>query len=264
MEKIKELREKTGAGIADCKKALDETGGDIEKAVELLRKKGIAKAAKRSDRETSEGIIMVATSSDNNEGYVVRLSSETDFVSRNDTFRQYASDIIGLAKDKRAASLEELLALPYKTGTVKEEVDNLSGVIGEKIEVSGYAILQGQTVSAYSHMGGKIGVLVALSKSGVSEIATDIAMQIAATNPSYLTPEEVPAELIAKEKEIYREQLAKEGKPENIIENILTGKINKFFEEVCLVKQEFIKDDKKSVENVLGDVKIEKFIRFSL
>ena len=149
--------------------------------------------------------------------------------------------------------------------TVKEKLDNLSGVIGEKLDIKGMDILNSDgTVAAYSHMGGKIGVLVSLDKSGENDLAYEIAMQIAATDPKCIIPEEVSEEDINKEKEIYREQLAKEGKPENIIEKILEGKISKYFEEVCLIKQEYIKEDKKKVEDILGDVKAEKFIRYNL
>ncbi len=264
MELIKKLREQTGAGMVDCKKALEEANGNIEEATEALRKKGIAKAAKRVDREACEGVILVDTNEEGNEGYILEVNSETDFVARNEQFQGLAKNILSIIKNKKPSNLEDLMQEKAENGTVQEELDNLSGTIGEKLGVNNFAVLSGATVGAYSHMGGKIGVLVALDKPGQKEVATDIAMQIAATNPQYLTPEEVPAEVIEKEKGVYREQLSKEGKPENIIDNILEGKINKYFEEVCLVKQEFIKDDKKKVEEILGDSKIEKFIRYSL
>ena len=264
MEKIKQLRNKTGAGIADCKKALDEADGDIEKAVEILRKKGIAKAAKRGDREACEGIIKIGVNADNNEGYILEVNSETDFVARNEQFQDFADKILEIIKTKKPANLEELTGSDMEHGSVKENLDTLSGTIGEKLDVKRFDILSSGTVSAYSHMGGRIGVLVALDKPGKADLARDIAMQIAADNPKYIAPEEVPEEEINKEKEIYTEQLKKEGKPENIIEKILEGKINKYFEEVCLNKQEYIKDDKKKVEDVLDGAKVEKFIRYSL
>ncbi|HNX11291.1 MAG TPA: translation elongation factor Ts, partial [bacterium] len=145
-----------------------------------------------------------------------------------------------------------------------EELDNLSGTIGEKLGIKRFAVVSGPTVSAYSHLGGRIGAMVVLSEAGQGALATDIAMQVAAANPRYLLPEEVPAEEVAKEKEIYREQLLKEGKPENMIDKISEGKLSKFYAEICLVKQEYIKDDKKSVEQVLGNIKINQFVRFSL
>jgi elongation factor Ts len=264
MEQIKILREKTGAGMVECKKALDESGGDIEKAVEILRKKGIAKASKRTDREAKEGVIKIGVNEDSSEGYILEVNSETDFVSRNEKFQGLADAIMAAVKVNKPADLETLMNLALDNGTVKETLDNLSGTIGEKLEVKRFDILSGATVSAYSHLGGKIGVLVVLDASDKKELGVDVAMQIAAANPKYLIPEEVPAEELEKEKGIYREQLLKEGKPESIIEKISEGKINKYFSDVCLMKQEFIKDDKRTVENVLGGVKVVKFIRYSL
>lgn len=265
MEQIKQLREKTGAGMVDCKKALDEAGGDIDKAVEILRKKGIAKAAKRGDRETCEGIIKVAANEAGNEGYIVELNAETDFVARNQQFQSFGDNVLNLIKEHKPKNREELLALAMENGTVQENMDNMSGVIGEKIDIKRCDILSSTgTVSAYTHMGGRIGVLVAIDKENMQDLGYDIAMQIAASSPKYLNPEEVPAEEVDKEKEIYREQLLKEGKPENMLDKILEGKIKKYYEDVCLTKQEFIKDDKKHIEDVLNGAKIEKFVRYSL
>ncbi len=264
METLKKLRDKTGAGISDCKKALDEASGDIEKAVEILRKKGISKASKRSDRETTEGIVKVLTDESDKEGYIVKINSETDFVSRNEKFQDLSDSIVNVIKEKKPANLEDLLSLAMENGSVKETVESLSGVIGEKLEISNLDVLKGEKVSAYSHMGGKIGVLVSFDKDVDNVLAQDIAMQIAATDPKYLKPEDVKEEELNKEKEIYKEQLIKEGKPENILDKIIEGKINKYYENVCLIKQEFIKEDKKKVEEVLGDVNILKFIRYSL
>ncbi|RMD58766.1 elongation factor Ts [Candidatus Parcubacteria bacterium] len=269
MEKIKILREKTGAGIVDCKKALEEAGGDIEKAAEILRKKGIAKAAKRSEREASEGIIKLMITEDAKEGYMIEVNSETDFVARNEKFQQFAQRVLEVVAKHRPANLEELLALkiynPEGERLVSEELGHLSGVIGEKLNISRFAILSSTgTVAGYSHLGGRIGVLVSLDQNNQQELAHDIAMQIAAANPRYLSPEDVPDEEKEKERSIYREQLLKEGKPEHIIDKIIEGKQTKYFEEICLLNQEFIKDDKKKVKDVLGDVKVEKFIRFSL
>ncbi|MFH0840387.1 MAG: translation elongation factor Ts [bacterium] len=265
MENIKKLRDITGAGMMDCKKALEEAGNDLDKAIDVLRKSGIAKAAKRSNRETSQGIIKLALSDDNKEGYMVELNAETDFVVRNEKFQEFGDKVLELIKKEKPADCEALLSLPFNSGTVASELELLSGIIGEKLAIKRCAVLSSDgTVSAYTHANGAIGVLVALDKPDQADLARDIAMHIAAANPDYILPDEVPAEEIEKEKEVYREQLAKEGKPENIIENILQGKINKYFEGVCLVKQEYIKDDKQKVEQVLGDVKVEKFIRFSL
>ena len=265
MEKIKQLREQTGAGMVDCKKALEESNGDIAKAIEILRKKGIAKAAKRGDRETSEGIIKLTVNAAGNEGYMAEFNSETDFVARNEKFQEFTDQVMAIIQEKKPASLEALLAEAMGAGTVAEALGTLSGVIGEKLGIKRMAILSSAgTVTAYSHMGGRIGVLVAVDKPGQKELGYDIAMQIAAANPKYLAAEDVESAEIEKEKEIYREQLAKEGKPENILENILAGKVKKYCSEICLLEQEYIKDDKKKVKDILGDVKIEKFIRCSL
>lgn len=266
MEQIKLLRERTGAGIVDCKNALAEANGDMEMAVDILRKKGIAKAAKRGDREATQGLIKVAVNAAGNEGYVFEMNAETDFVVRNDQFQEMANRIMKVAMEKAPASLDELNALTLEDGTViSEALSHMSGVIGEKISLGRYAKLSSNgTVASYAHPQGNIGVLVALDKANVPEMAQDVAMQVAAANPRYTNPEEVDAAELDREKEVYREQLKKEGKPEEMIEKILAGKINKYYEEVCLVKQEFIKDDKKKVSDILGDAKIESFIRYSL
>ena len=266
LETIKTLREKTGAGMVACKKALDETGGDIDKALELLRKQGIAKASKRGDRSASEGIVKIGANDANNTGYILKINSETDFVARNDKFQNFADVLLNLAKENNPQTKEELLAITMEDGhSIQENLESLSGVIGEKLEISEYAALKSDgTVAGYSHAGGKIGVLLAIDKADSAELARDIAMHVAAADPKYLVPEDVAQDEIDKEKEIYREQLLKEGKPENIIDNILNGKINKYFSEICLVKQEYIKDDKKKVEDVLEGAKIEKFVRYSL
>lgn len=264
MEKIKQLRKKTGAGIVDCKKALEESGDDIEKAVEILRKKGISKAAKRADKEATEGTVKVATNENGNEGYILQISSETDFVARNEQFVKMVAAIMEVIKQNKPSSLEELKSIPLEEATVGEKVDNLSGVIKEKITLTRFETLQAPTVGAYSHMRGNIGVLVGLNEEGKQELAKDIAMHIAAANPQYISPSDVPQEEIEKEKDVHKEQLKGENKPEEIMEKIIKGKINKFYEENCLLKQEFIKDEDKKVEEILGDAKIETFIRYSL
>ena len=264
MELIKQLREMTGAGMVDCQKALKEANNDLEAAVDILRKKGIAKAAKRTDRDTNEGVIKVGTNDTGTEAYIVELNSETDFVSRNEKFQEFADNVLALIKNNKPASLEELLSLKMSVGTVQEDLDNLSGTIGEKMSVKRFEIISGETVSAYSHLGGKIGVLIALDKSGQSELAADLAMQVAAASPKYLNSSEVDPEELAREKEIYKEQLIKEGKPEAMIDKILEGKAAKYYSEVCLIDQEYIKDDKKKVKDILGGANILKFVRYSL
>ena len=264
MELIKKLRERTGAGMVDCQKALKEADNDLDKAVEILRKKGIAKAAKRGDRETNEGVIKLALNENGTEGYMVELNSETDFVSRNEKFQEMAGLVLETVKTKKPANLEELLNSEAEGTTIKEIVDTLSGTIGEKMGVKDFVILTGETVAIYSHLGGKIGVLVALDKADKKDLAYEVAMQIAAANPRYIYPAEVKAEDLESEKEIYKEQLLKEGKPEAMIDKIVEGKMGKYYSEVCLVEQESIKDDKKKIKDLLGDTKVVKFIRFTL
>ena len=264
MELIKLLREMTGAGMVDCKKALDEAANDLQKAVEILRKKGIAKAAKRTDRETNEGVVKVAVDAAAGEAYIFELTSETYFVSRNEKFQGFADEVMSLALNSRPENLESLLALSMAQGSVQENLANLSGTIGEKMEIRRFARLQGASLAAYSHLGGKLGVLVALDQAGKEELAMEVAMQVAAANPKYLESSQVSTEELDKEKEIYREQLLKEGKPEAMVEKILEGKVSKYYGEVCLLDQEFIKDDKKKVRDILGGAKILGFFRFSL
>lgn len=264
METLKKLREQTGAGIVDCQKALKEAAGDLDKAIEILRKKGISKASKRMNREALEGIIKADISKDKKTAYILELNSETDFVARNNKFQEFTDKLMNLAQEKNVDSKEELLALDFEETNVSEAIDALSGVIGEKIVLGRYNKLSGETVSAYIHMGGKIGIILSLNKEGMESIASDIAMHIAALDPKYIKPEDVPEEEINKEKEIYKEQLLKEGKPENIIEKILEGKVNKYFSEVCLIKQEFIKDETKKIENILDGAEVTDFIRYSL
>jgi elongation factor Ts len=264
MELIKQLRERSGAGMMDCKKALDEAGNDLEKALEFLRKKGIAKAAKREGREAKEGCIQLAVNKEGNEGYIVEVNSETDFVARNEKFQAFTMAVLDMIICSKPENLEALLALKLKNGTVKEDLDELSGTIGEKLAIKNFDIISGASVAGYSHMGGKIGVIVALDAAGKNDLAMDMAMQIAAANPRYIEPKEVPQEEIDKEKEIEREAMAKENKPAAMMEKILEGKINKFYEAICLVKQEYIKNDKQKVEQVLNGAKVTKFVRYSL
>jgi len=264
MELIKQLRERSGAGMMDCKRALDESENDLEKALEFLRKKGIAKAAKREGREANEGCIQLSVNAEGTEGYIVEVNAETDFVARNEKFQNFAKAILELIICSQPADLDALYALKLQNGTVKDDLDALSGTIGEKLAIKNFNIVKGASVAGYSHMGGRIGVLVALDAAGKQELAADIAMQVAASNPRFIDPSEVPAAEIEKEKEIEREVMAKENKPEAMMEKIMIGKINKFYESVCLVKQEYIKDDKRKVEQVLNGVKVVKFVRYSL
>jgi elongation factor Ts len=265
LDLIKELRVQSGAGMGDCRNALLEAEGDLEKAVDVLRKKGIAKAAKRSDREAGEGLVKIATNEAGNEGYMIDLRAETDFVVKSERFQNFADQALELAVAAKPQSLEELLALSMDGSTVKEALDSLSGVVGEKMEIRDYAIVASKgSVAAYSHAGGRIGVLVAIDRAGEAGLAREIGMQVAAANPRYINPEDVPAEVLDREKEIYREQLLAEGKPEAMLEKIMVGKLSKFYEEACLAKQEYIKDDTKKVSDILAGAVVEKFVRFSI
>ncbi len=265
MENIKVLRERTGAGIVDCKNALAEANGDLDTAVDILRKKGIAKAAKRGDREATEGLIKVVVKTGNKEGYIFEMNAETDFVVRNEQFQTMAGKIMSEVEAKSPSSLEEVLALQINGTTVSEALEHMSGVIGEKISLSRYAkVTSVGTVGSYAHPQGNIGVLVAVNQGGQEELAQNLAMHIAAANPRYIKPEEVDATELEREKEIYREQLKQENKPAEMIEKILLGKLNKYYEEVCLIKQEYIKDDQKKVEQILEGNVVETFVRYSL
>lgn len=264
MELIKQLREATGAGMVDCKKALDESGNNLDKAVEILRKKGISKAAKRLDREAKEGIIKVAVNAAKTEAYILELNSETDFVARNEKFQALADSALLLVQEAKPVDLEALLNLNLNGVSLRETLANLSGTIGEKMDIKRFAIVSGLTVAAYSHLGGRMGVLVALDKPEQEALAAEVAMQIAAANPKYINSSEVDSSELEKEKEIYRAQLLKEGKPENMVDKIVEGKINKYYCEVCLVEQEYIKDEKKKIKDLLDGVKVEKFFRYAL
>ncbi len=265
LELIKSLRERTGAGMGDCKSILEEAQGDMEKAIELLRKKGIAKAAKRSDRETGEGLIKLATNSDQTIGFIYEINAETDFVVRSDKFQEFAEKLMNFITEKAPADLSELMTLTFEKGTVKEDLEAFSSVMGEKLEIKKYEkVTATGAVGVYSHAGGRIGAVVALDTPNLSEVAREVAMQVAAANPRYISVEDVDASEIEKEKDIYSEQLRKEGKTDEMIEKIMAGKINKFYEEICLVKQEYIKDDSKKISQILNGAKVEKMVRIAL
>jgi elongation factor Ts len=265
---VNKLRKQTGAGMMDCKNALVEAEGDFEKAVDVLRKKGQKVAAKRADRDATEGAVIALTSDDNKSGIVVMVNCETDFVAKNDSFVALATAIANVALANKPASTEELLALPFNASmTIGEKLIEQTGVIGEKIEIGGYESLSSAFVASYIHMGNKIGTLVALSDVA-EEAGRDIAMQAAAMNPVSLDKDSVPAEVIERELEVGREQAREEGKPENMIEKIAMGKLGKFYKENTLVEQQFIKDSSLTVAGYLTSVKaglkVEAFKRLSL
>ena len=263
---VKELREKTGAGMMDCKKVLTETDGDLEKATELLRERGIAKAAKKSGRIAAEGVVEAYVSEDGKVGAVVEVNSETDFVAKNEEFKQFVMDVAKQIVKNNPKSVEDLLAEPsisVEGKTVNEVLIDKIAKIGENMTVRRFARFETTNglIEKYIHGDGKIAVLVNM-ENGNKELAKDICMQIAAARPEYVSREQVPAERLEKEKEILKAQTMNEGKPEAIAEKIVMGRINKFYEEVCLVDQEFVKDSSMKVSQVLKDAKVVEFARF--
>ncbi len=253
MEQIKELRESTGVSMMACKKALEESGGDMEKAMEILRKKGEAKAEDRAGASTAQGAIFVKT--EGNKSAMVELQCETDFVAKGDDF----------------LALAESLADRLLKGEITPEDKDLPEIkdailkLGENIKIGNMAVVEGDTVGDYVHSNSKIGVLVSL-KGGNPEVARDIAMHVAAMNPEVISPDEVSDDAVEKEKTIWAEQLKDEGKPEEIIEKIMMGKERKFREENALVKQSFVKDPEKMIEDLLkeADAAVEEFVRFAV
>ena len=264
---VKDLREKTGAGMMDCKKVLTETDGDMEKAIELLRERGIAKAAKKSDRVAAEGLVTAYVSEDGKVGAVAEVNAETDFVAKNDEFRAFANDVAKQVAVKNPKDVEELLAQTFindETKTVSEVLTNKIATIGENMSIRRFERFEGAgLVEQYIHGDGKIGVLVEL-EGGDTELAKDICMQIAAARPEFLDRESVPAERLAKEMEILKAQAMNEGKPEAIAEKIVQGRVGKFYSEICLVDQEFVKNPDMKVCELLAskNAKIVRFARF--
>lgn len=264
---VKELRERTGAGMMDCKKALTAVEGDMEKAIDFLREKGLAAAAKKAGRIAAEGIVASSVSADGKVGAIVEVNCETDFVGKTDNFKALVNTIAEHIVATKPADVEALLASELDGQTVGELVTASIAKIGENISVRRFALFEapeGQ-VAAYIHGGGKIGVLVEL-KGGNAELGKDIAMHVAAANPSYLTRDEVPAAELEHEKEVLAEQAKNEGKPEKIIEKMVLGRINKYYKEVCLVDQEYVKDPDQTISKLLkaNDAEVLAFARFQL
>ena len=265
---VAKLRNQTGAGMMDCKKALAEAEGDFEKAVDILRKKGQKVAANRADRESTEGAVIARVNEDSTLGAIISLNCETDFVAKNEAFIELAYELAEMAIF--AATKEELLATDFHGITVAEKLVEQTGVIGEKIEIGAFERISGPFLGAYIHAGNKIAAITALSANveGAEEAAKSVSMQIAAMNPIALDETQVSQETIDKELEIERELLTKEGKPANIIDNILKGKMQRFYKDNTLVHQSFIKDNGISVadyvKSVSGDLKVTGFVRVSL
>ncbi len=264
---VKELRERTGAGMMDCKKALVATEGDMEKAIDFLREKGLSQAAKKAGRVAAEGAVVAHVTEDGKVGAIVEVNCETDFVGQNENFQALAKSIAALIVETNPADVETLLASELDGKAVKDVVTEAIAKIGENISVRRFVRFESAEGKVYSyiHTGGKIGVLVDM-KGGDLELGKDIAMQVAAANPQYLDRTEVPASELEHEKDILTEQARNEGKPEKIIEKMVLGRINKYYKDVCLVDQEFIKDGDLTISKLLKskNAEVARFARFQL
>ncbi|HUI09146.1 MAG TPA: translation elongation factor Ts [Bacteroidota bacterium] len=269
---IKKLRESTGAGMMDCKRALEESAGSMDAAVEYLRKKGAAVAQKRSDRAAKEGVIVTRVSPDGKTGVIVEVNCETDFVGRSDAFTAFAGAVAEAIAAHRPRTLEDLRALKTPSGrTVADLTNDLLAKVGEKIEVRRFSVLESGdgAVYSYTHLGNKIGVLVeCVNLAPGTAVGRDVAMQIAAMNPATVTREEVAREVVERELDIYRTQAKNEGKPAQIVDRIATGRLEKFYQEVCLLEQIFIKDGGKTVREYLAEAgnsaAVRRFHRYHL
>ncbi len=251
-EMVKELRTATGAGVLEAKKALEQTGGDFDKAVDILREKGAARAAKRADRTAKEGIVELYAHPGNRVGVILELNCETDFVARNEGYISIARKMAQIALDAFPATLEELLELPYENGvSIREKVGEQNGVIGEKIELGRYERLEGACVVTYNHSNNKRSVVLALNKGGFEEAGRNLAMQVAALNPVAVGRADVDPKIVEKEIEIGKELARNEGKPEAMLEKIALGRLNKFFEDNTLLGQKYVKNQEQTVEQYL-------------
>lgn len=264
---IQHLRKMTGAGMMDCKNALNEANGDFEGAMEIIRKKGQAVAAKREDREASEGCVLAAT--EGNFAAVVALQCETDFVAKNEEFIALTQQILNAAIERKPETIDQLLAISLPNGTISQLITDKIGATGEKMQLGFYEYITAPYVTSYIHMGNKLATIVGFNKAEVDEhVAKDLAMQVAAMNPISVTPEGIPASVKEKELEIARDKAREAGKPENLVDRIAEGALNKFYKEATLLQQEYVKDSKKTVEQFLKendkDLTVTTFKRVSL
>jgi elongation factor Ts len=275
-ESIKKLRDRTGAGMMDCKRALESSGGDMEKAVEYLRKKGAAVGQKRADRAAKEGVIVTLVNTEGTTGVVVEVNCETDFVGRSEDFIKFAGLVAGAIAAFKPATVEQLMSLRAEGKTIAELQNDVLAKVGEKIEIRRFEVVeaQGGVVSAYTHLGNKIGVLVELAgpPSAAKGVGRDVAMQVAAMNPMVVTRDQIEKEIVAREVEVYKAAAKNEGKPDHILDRIATGRLDKFFQEVCLLEQTYIKDGGKTVKDVLQEesqksgtpVSVRRYFRYHL
>ncbi|WP_455494017.1 translation elongation factor Ts [Gemella sanguinis] len=264
---VKELRERTGAGMMDCKKALQKTEGVIEAAIDYLRENGIAKAAKKADRIAAEGLAYIEVKG--NKAVILEINSETDFVAKNEKFVALVKNVADAILAAEPKNVEEALQVQAEGGTVEAVINEGIATIGEKLSLRRFEVLtktDADAFGAYSHMGGRIGVLTLIEGSTDAEAAKDVAMHIAALAPKYLDESEVPADVLEHEKKVLTEQALNEGKPANIVEKMIVGRINKFLEEITVVKQKFVKDDSFTVEKFVASKggKLAKFVRYEV
>ncbi|MEN2464544.1 translation elongation factor Ts [Ornithinibacillus sp. FSL M8-0202] len=266
---VKELREKTGAGMMDCKKALTETNGDIEKAIDYLREKGIAKAAKKADRIAAEGSTYIA--SEGNTAVLLEVNCETDFVTKNEQFQQLLVDLGSHLLSQKPATVEEALQqkLNGEGETVETYINSAVAKIGEKISLRRFELVtktDNDAFGEYLHMGGRIGVLTLLEGTTDSAVAKDVAMHVAAVNPKYVSREEVSEDVINHEREVLKQQALNEGKPEKIVEKMVEGRLGKFFEEICLLEQSFVKDPDQKVKKYVEakGASVKTFVRYEV
>jgi elongation factor Ts len=273
---VNDLRQRTGAGMMDCKRALEEANGDIQKAIEILRKKGASVAAKRAAKSANEGLVVTKVSDDNKSATILEINCETDFVAKSEDFVKLADSVIDVVHKQKPKNVEALLS---NNSDLQNKLNEVLGKVGEKIEISRFDILEANNgmLIDYVHMGSKLGVLIEFDdvkdgKDELSVIGKDIAMQVAAMNPISVKREDVPKDVIDKELEIYKELAKKEGKPEQILDKIAMGRLNKFYQENVLLEQAFIKDNSKTVGDLLkefnskhgSNIKVTKFDRFHL
>jgi elongation factor Ts len=266
---VKELRDKTGAGMMDCKKALQEADGDLEKAVDILREKGIAKAGKKSDRIAAEGLAAVVEKG--NAACIVEVNCETDFVAINDNFKNFVNEVAEHIISQRPASVEEALGQAYKGegAQLSEVLNEQIAKIGENLSIRRFEVIEkadNAVFGKYLHGGGRIGVLLVLNNSNNEELAKDLAMQVAAARPTYIYRDEVDSSELDREREVLTAQALNEGKPENIVQKMVEGRLNKYYEEVCLVEQTFVKDPDKKVKALLKaeNAEIARFVRYEV
>jgi len=268
---VNKLRQMTGAGMMDCKKALQETENDVEKAIDYLRKKGQKVAGKRADRNANEGFVVAKTTEDKTFAAVVMVNCETDFVGKNEEFQQFAKSILDAGLAKRLTSVSDLMPLKIGAVTVEEKLNDLLGKTGEKIQVAHYECIEAPVVFAYNHFGNRLATILGMNKKdakNVMEIGHELTMQVAAMNPVAVDKDDVSKEVIDREIEIGKDQARQEGKPEEMLEKIAMGKLNKFFKDSTLLNQDFIKDTKKTVGQYISendkDLKVTSFKRLQL